>query len=173
MQLIFLDIDGVLNWHQKLPGSMYSGITLALAGKFNRLLTSVPESKIVISSSWRYLILRGEMTLKGFEMLLQICGVNCRGRVIAHTIADGEIQDEPAHDDPEAWHLAGLAMRRGQILKMLEELKPTHFVVLDDLPLAGVPNLVQTDGQVGLTDRDVDRAIQMLSTTYDDVSVSC
>lgn len=163
MKLIFLDIDGVLNGHEKLPGSVYCGICLRRAGLFNRILESVPDAKIVVSSSWRYMIFRGDMTLRGFEMLLMLCGVNCEGRVIAHTCPDGEIQDEPAHDDAEAWRRAGLAMRRGQIFKTLEELKPALFVVLDDLPLSGVPNLIQTDATAGLTEIEVERAIKMLA----------
>lgn len=162
MKLIFLDIDGVLNGHNKLPGSVYCGICLLRAGRFNRILTAVPDAKIVVSSSWRYMILRGDMTIKGFEMLLLLCGVNCEGRVIAHTCPDGEIQDEPDHGDAESWRRAGLAMRQGQIMRVIEELKPERFIVLDDLPLHGVPNLIRTDETAGLTDSEVERAIRML-----------
>lgn len=161
-RLIFLDIDGVLNGHNKLPGSVYCGICLLRAGRFNRLLAAVPDAKIVISSSWRYIIFRGDMTLSGFEMLLQLCGVNCGGRVIGYTVPDGVIEDEPAHSDTDAWRIAGLRMRRQQIYKAVEELKPTSFVVIDDLPLR-VPNFVQTDPVLGLTDEDVEAAIEVLS----------
>lgn len=162
VKIIFLDIDGVLNGHGKLPGSVYCGICLLRAGRFNRILNAVPEAKIVVSSSWRYMIFRGDMTLRGFEMLLQLLGVNCEGRLIGHTCPDGEIEDEPHHGDAEAWRTAGLRMRRQQIMQTVKELKPTSFVVLDDLPLHGTPNLIQTDPKEGLTDIEVDRAIRML-----------
>lgn len=161
MSIIFLDIDGVLNDHTKLP-SGYCGIQLPQAQRFNRILAAVPEAKIVISSAWRYLILRGDMTIKGFELMLLIHGVLCYGRILGHTAADGEICDEPDHHDRESWERIGLQMRAGQIARAVEELRPSRYVVLDDLPL-DVPNLVRTDGGTGLTEADAARAIQLFT----------
>lgn len=162
LSLLFLDFDGVLNCHEKLPGSVYCGIDRAKVLLLNRILQSVPDVQIVISSSWRYMILRGDMTVKGFEMLLLLHGVNCHERVHGHTCADGDIADEPDHGDREAWEKAGLMMRAEQIRQYVDEHKPRRFVVLDDLPLE-VENFVQTDAELGLTDADAVLAIEILN----------
>lgn len=90
MKVIFLDIDGVLNDHTQMENH-YCGTKYECVQQFNRILDAVPEAKIVISSAWRYMILRGDVTLKGFEMLLLTHGVKCHERVIGHTI------DPPRH----------------------------------------------------------------------------
>lgn len=161
MKLLFLDIDGVLNGHEKLP-SGYCGIRHELASRFNRILDSVPDVQIVVSSAWRYMMLRGDMQVKGFEYLLLVHGVKCHNRVHGHTVADGAVCDEPDHSDVERWKLIGLKMRAAQINLYMQSVSVTTFVVLDDLPL-DVPNLVQTCGETGLREPDVDRAIAYLN----------
>jgi HAD domain in Swiss Army Knife RNA repair proteins len=158
--IVFLDIDGVLNDHAKLP-SNYCGIQMKQVIHLNKLLDDLPDLKIVVSSAWRYLILRGEMTLKGFEMLLLINGVKCYGRLVGHTVADGDICDEPDHFDVEAWKEVGLKMRAAQIKRYLELNPNKAFVVLDDLPLQ-VENQVQTDPSIGLTVDDIEEAMRIL-----------
>lgn len=161
MTLIFLDIDGVLNGHEKLA-SGYCGIRPDCAARLNRLLETVPDAMLVISSAWRYMILRGDMTLKGFEYLLLVHGVQAHGRVLGHTEADDELCNEPNHFDADAWKAIGLRMRAEQIRKYIAHAGATRFVVLDDLPLE-VESLVQTDGAIGLTDEDVECAILVLT----------
>jgi hypothetical protein len=161
--LLFLDIDGVLNDHTKLP-SGYCGINPAMAVRLNTILDALPGLRIVVSSAWRYIMLRGEMTLQGFEYLLLIHGVKCRGRIIGHTLPDGPIEDEPNHHDPEVWRRAGLLWRAQQIRAFVDQAKPARWCVLDDLPI-GVENLVQTNGDVGLTDGDVARVIRYFEGT--------
>ena len=162
MRLIFLDIDGVLNGHEKLETG-YCGICPQRASRFNRLLDAVPDAQIVVSSAWRYIMLKGGMTLQGFEQMLLICGVKCYGRLVGHTCPDGEICDEPPHDDVETWRRIGLEMRSRQIERYVARYKPERYIVLDDLPLVGVENFVQTDSTLGLTDADVERAIGLLT----------
>lgn len=162
MKLIFLDIDGVLNAHEKLP-SGYCGIRLENAQRLNTILDAVPDAKLVISSAWRYLTFQGHMTLKGFEYLLLVHGVKAHERVIGRTAPDGKIEDEPDHHDADAWNRTGLKWRAQQIAAFLTECDAgTPYVVLDDLPL-DVPNFVQTNGSVGLTAADAQRAIEILS----------
>lgn len=158
MKLIFLDIDGVLNAHEKLP-SGYRGIGRAQADQFNRILESVPDAKIVISSAWRYLVLNGSMTIKGLQYLLLTHGVHCENRIHGHTTWDGARPDDP--NNREAWAKSGLLWRKEQIGQYVIEHSPTAFVVLDDLPI-DVPNLVLTDADIGLTSADADRAIAIL-----------
>lgn len=47
----------------------------------------------------------------------------------------------------------------------VEQSQPRAFVVLDDLPLEGLPNFVQTDGSKGMTANDAERAIEILRNT--------
>jgi hypothetical protein len=161
MRLVFLDIDGVLNGHEKLD-SGYCGINHVIASRFNRILDAVPDAKIVVSSAWRYLTFQGHMTVKGFEFLLLVHGVKCHERVFGVTEPDGDIKDEPDHFDASAWVKAGLRWRVDQIRAFLAGVECSQFVVIDDLPLV-IENFVQTDGKVGLTNDDAANAIAILS----------
>lgn len=148
--VLFLDMDGVLNDHTPLA-SRYCGTNPRCVAALNHVLDEIPSLKIVVSSAWRYMILKEQMTLAGFEMLLLTHGVKCFERIIGHTAADGRIEDEPHHhDEPERWIAAGLKWRRKQIYDWVDQHQPTHWVVVDDLPL-DMPELIQTDGRRGLT----------------------
>lgn len=164
MKLIFLDIDGVLNGHEKLATG-YCGIRQENAQHLNRVLDTVTDAKLVISSAWRYLTFQGHMTLKGFEYLLLVNGVKALNRIAGRTEPDGAIENEPDHHDADAWNKAGLRWRRSQIERYLklDALPDSRYVVLDDLPL-GMTNFVQTDGATGLTEADADEAIRILTT---------
>jgi hypothetical protein len=145
--IIFLDLDGVLNDHQQRE-SGFCGIDLPLATRFNRVLRET-DAQIVLSSAWRYMIPEA-MSLKGFTYLLQTHGVDCHERLIGVTCRDEEI--EPRGQQIRHWRLENGGER--------------PYVVIDDLDLgiteAGHP-FVQTDGKVGLTEADADRAIEILT----------
>jgi len=161
--LLFLDIDGVLNDH-RVNDLAKSGTVLSdRAERLNRILLET-GARIVVSSAWRYLILRGEMNLEGFRWLLRTHGV-LGDRMVGHTAADtmhdgvwsGVAGSWPIHNE-----------RGRQIAEWLGdrwEYKGCRYVVLDDLDLgiseAGHP-FVQCDGTVGLTDADADRAIAII-----------
>jgi hypothetical protein len=155
--VIFLDIDGVLNDHTQHENK-YCGTSRYCVSAFNRLLKAFPTAKIVISSAWRYMILRGEMTIKGFEMLLLTHGVNCYERVIGHTAADPQV--EPHHHNLDEWEKAGLRWRADQIRNYAAEHGIERFIVIDDLGLV-IDNFYRTDGQQGLTNYDVKMIIEM------------
>lgn len=156
--VLFLDIDGVLNTHTKLATG-YCGIDRERASVLNFVLFEVPDLKIVISSAWRYMILRGDMTLKGFEYLLLVHGVACTDRLHGHTEADPVI--EPCHFDAEAWRVGGLLWRADQILKYVQTHRIERYAVVDDLDLR-VPNFVRTDDAVGIRPEDAERIIRLL-----------
>ena len=158
-KIIFLDFDGVLNDHSKHPNG-YGGITLSLVPHLNSILDAVPEAKIVVSSSWRYV----SPDPKVHEFILLIHGVNAYGRVLDVTVSDEEITggNMPDWNDREAWMREGLIWRVKQIRKWVEENDVESYVVLDDLPLV-VENLVQTQGNVGLTQNDAEKAIALLT----------
>lgn len=149
MKAIFLDIDGVLNDHTQQDNG-YCTIKPECAVRFNRILRAAPDSRIVISSAWRYLILNGGMTRYGFESLLLTHGVDCFNKVAGHTRADAN-GGEPFE-------------RVAEILEYVDENDVELFVVLDDLDLPLPESVfVRTDGNVGLTDADAERAIAILT----------
>lgn len=143
--VIFLDIDGVLNGHYAW-GTGDSLIDSNCVKRLNDILT-VTKANVVLSSAWRYQVIGGTTTLKGFQYLLISHGVDKCLRVVGHTPSDEEI--------PE---------RGDQILKWIEDNKfDGCWIVLDDLPLDKVKdNHVRTDPDKGLTDEDVQKALSML-----------
>ncbi len=161
-KVIFLDVDGVCNTHTPLP-SGYNGIEYDKINLLNKLLDAVPEATIVISSAWRYMILRGEMTIKGFEYILLIHGLKCKNRVIGHTEADALVYEEN-HFDAKPFYQLGLKVRADQIRKFIKENEVCNYVVLDDLPLE-IDNFVQTEGHIGLTNELIEEAIRILRGT--------
>jgi hypothetical protein len=141
--VVFLDIDGVLNdytvydWDNE-PQPLFARHCVKA---FNRIIEKT-SALIVISSSWRGLIHQGHMSIKGFEELLHSHGV--RGKVIGCT---------PTPND-ERWM---------DIKQWLDEHPTGRYVVLDDQIDAGGPHpFVQTKMDIGLTEADADRAIDLL-----------
>lgn len=145
--LIFLDIDGVLNGHAFDAAAMSCSFEPQCVMLFNRLLADA-DAEVVISSSWRYMITGGAMTLRGFEYLLRTHHLAVSGRLVGHTVRDEAVPT-----------------RGGQISEWLSRDPRDRYVVLDDLDLgitaAGHP-LVLTDGSVGLTEADYAAALAVL-----------
>lgn len=145
MKVLFLDIDGVLNNHNDrtfLP---------TCVKELNRVLAAT-DCKLVISSSWRYMILKGAMTCVGFSHLLSSHGAIAYNRVLDCLEADGPDKGE----------------KRGRLIEewLTHNWNAKPYVVVDDLDLEitkyGHP-FVQTDGSVGLTTADADRLIAILN----------
>ena len=146
--IIFLDIDGVLNsfgdkWP---PGEPRPQIELDCVKNFNAIIDAT-DARIVLSSSWRYLIFNGHLSLLGFGLLLRSHGIH--GALVGHTRRDLE-------DDEERWR---------QIADWLKEHSGEHgrYCILDDYPDAfgGRPG-VRTDNAKGLTAEDAQTAIGLL-----------
>lgn len=150
-KVIFLDIDGVLNDHSKVM-KVYCGIHRHMVDHLNKIINAT-DCYFVLSSAWRYMLLGGEMTLKGFEYLLITHGAQVNGRFIAYTIGDESIPSR-------GQQIASWLKTQG------ERFNVVKYVVLDDLDLNitdwGHP-FVQTDGEIGLTDADADRVISILN----------
>jgi len=162
--ILFLDIDGVLNGHEQ-DSRGYCRIQPGPVVHLNRILAET-GARLVISSSWRYLIHSGAMTLEGFLYMLITHGIDCHGRLAGITCRDEE---------------AG--SRGAQITRWLDQHPPlgerSAYVVIDDedagVTDAGHP-LVLTDGRAGLTPRDADAAIAVLhlgATHADRLPRSC
>lgn len=151
-KLIFLDIDGVLNdeltgLYQSTDG-YWPEIKPDCVKAFNRIIRAT-EAKIVLSSSWRYHILNGNMSLHGFFVLLRSHGV--RGELVGHTRESSD----------------SLEPRWIQIKDWLKDNRSDEFrrcCILDDDPSAfgGIVSGVQT-GNGGLTDANAAEAIALLN----------
>jgi hypothetical protein len=119
MKVLFLDIDGVLNGHKPKDNGWY-GIDYDKVCLLNKFLRACSDVQIVLSSAWRYMILKEAMTIKGFEHLLVSHGVACVDRLIDHTGQDTKM----GYD------------RHIQIREWVENHLPDKWVALDDLDLS-------------------------------------
>jgi hypothetical protein len=145
MIFIFLDMDGVLNNHH-LQSNGYGGLNKECVENLNKILDAVPETYLVISSSWRYMI-PNSMSLTGFEYLLLVGGVNCKGRVFGYTRHDLDENDT----------------RGKQIADYVASHQCDKYVAIDDIPEGFKENklvYVQTNPKTGLTDTDAKSIIE-------------
>jgi hypothetical protein len=146
-KLIFLDIDGVLNGHHVYDWSETPKplIHRECMIELNKIILAT-GARCVLSSSWRYMVHAGSMTVRGFSNMLRTHGF--RGEIIDVTVRDGDsFQDR--HLQISAW----LSGREGV----------GKYVVLDDDEDAeGSHPFIKTDGRTGLTPQDTERAIEML-----------
>ena len=135
MKVIFLDIDGVLNTNSDRE---ISNDKLKLLSE----LVSKTGADVVLSSSWRYGWNQPEKNQPGTRIynLKQLLKDN--GIVIKDTI--------------------GLDLTKSiQIKNYLSTNVINNYVVLDDEPIDST-NLVQTNGDVGLTQSDCQRIAYLL-----------
>ena len=152
MNLIFLDVDGVLNSSRKLrevwelthkPHSGYSYPFDERCLENLRLLVRETNSKMVITSTWR----KDEV---GRSTLLKVLSeYELDNRVIGYT---------PVLDET----------RGIEIKQFLISLKETaNFIILDDDSDMGelMPFFIKTNKQVGLTYENVQEAIIKLNKT--------
>lgn len=156
MKILFLDVDGVLNGHQKHRRSPYTKINRSCVGHLNRVLERT-GCKIVLSSAWRYMVLNGSMTLRGFDYMLRTHGLSGTSEVlVGSTVADEVIASR------EGQVLAWVRSQRERLLIQ----KPRRWAVVDDLPLEfgrEAWRFVQTDGLKGMTRQDASRLIEVLN----------
>ena len=135
MKVIFLDIDCVLNTNSDRE---ISSDKLKLLSE----LVSKTGADVVLSSSWRYGWNKPELNQPGTRIyrLKQLLKDNCI--IIKDTI--------------------GLDLTKSiQIKNYLNTNMISNYVVLDDEPI-DTDNLVQTNGDVGLTQSDCQKAFQLL-----------
>ena len=144
MKVVFLDIDGVLN----NVASAAEGIDI-LPEKviLVRRLCQVTGASIVLSSSWRILF-----DIEFLRDLLYHTGLRQRWA--------GDKPVEVIGVTPRLDQIRGI-----EIQKWLDDHQVTDYVIIDDdsdmLEIQMV-NFIKTDNNIGLTSRDVDRAIEIL-----------
>lgn len=148
MKILFLDIDGVLNAGSFDATAQSTSVDRVAVARLNHVLAAT-GAKLVLSSSWRYLVLDGSMTLGGFEYLLRTHGL-VAGALIGHTSSD---EVTPG--------------RGAQILEWVRAHGHNAvWAAVDDHELDLGPDRwrqVRTDPRVGLADHDVAALIRILS----------
>jgi hypothetical protein len=150
--ILFLDIDGVLNYHTFDPSSQSNAIDRESIERLNRILETT-KARIVLSSAWRYMIHKHALTLKGFHFLLRT-----HGMVATVDGSDEVIIDITCRDED-------IPTRAGQIQAWLDTHQPERYAILDDMDLGFTEanmNWIEVLGE-GLTDRDVREAVALLS----------
>lgn len=162
MRIIFLDVDGVINSDETEDRYCgWIGIDSTLVKKLRIIYdksNEVEETRIVISSSWRYEKIRKHYQSDGsYDYLLSRLKEE-----------DMEVIGNTPMDKQSGWH------RGREILSWLEEtdIDVSTFVILDDEKFdfleEGInleKNLVITRSfeDEGLTDKSVDRALKILN----------
>lgn len=150
MKILFLDVDGVLNSHD-FSHEAKSGIIHPDKMELLNKVLRITGASVVMSSSWRYLMHRGEVTLEGLDWMMRTHGM-MHSRLVGVTRRDTmEVRMQPWDGNPESWPVEN---ERGQeIADWLTDNPAEKYVVVDDLNL-GISELhpfVQTDGKIGLT----------------------
>lgn len=150
MKVIFLDIDGVLNYRNMFVGSHYTGNEINEDKvKLLKILVDATNVNIVLSSSWRILRFSdiGSESLEQFYRLTDYL----------------KKYDMYIYDYTESL----IGNRGSEIKKYVESHDVSKFVILDDDADMGdymSTNLVQTSYyKTGLEYEHIERAIKMLN----------
>lgn len=116
MKVIFLDIDGVLNWNgteDRIDG--FVGLCTERIERFNKIIEAHPDAQIVISSTWRICSAHNS-AYKNFGELKQLLVVRgLKGEIIGHTPIN-----------------FGSRGRGSEIREWLNGKEDLIFVILDD-----------------------------------------
>lgn len=161
-KLLFLDIDGVLNDHAFNEVAESSTLLGRCVKNLNLIVKRVPDLEVVLSSAWRYQILMGTTTLRGFGYMLRTHGVSKDMNLIGHTPSDEEVPQ-----------------RGEQIMKfILQKAWPCRVAILDDggpgmsfTPLEHV--LFMCKGKVGLTRRVASNVIEHFLSAPEEATRVC
>lgn len=181
MRIIFLDIDGVLNWtgtEDRYCG--FIGLDPELIARFNRIIDAVPDAKIVISSTWRHAMAGsygGYKTFKGLIKLLHDRGLKGtiidktpkrfsyvpRGSEIREWLEDneGKYTSFVILDDDSDGMAGYTSAPYGEAPFTAQDLRPFHVLT----NWSGDPNVKLDDGTDepgGLQDRHIEAAIRVL-----------
>lgn len=176
INILFLDIDGVLNYAPRTPVNSYNGrflngeeIEPKLVKKFNKVCGAIPNLKIVVSSSWRGNMKRTIWALRnaGFLYIEDIIGATPRARAVMEKYHNDQVIElKPPY--------TLLYDRRGQqILKWFLDnpgisKRMNNFVILDDekYDISGRMGFnfldqyfIQTNSDIGLSNANVQSII--------------
>ena len=176
INILFLDIDGVLNFAAPNTSNSYGGrflhgeeIEPKLVKKFNKICKEIPNLKIVISSSWRGNMKRTIWALRnaGFEYIETIIGRTPSAKSITEKYHNVEVIELPTP------YTLLYDRRSQQILKWFLDnpgisKRMNNFVIVDDesYDITGKmgfnflePYFVQTIPEFGLSNANVQTII--------------
>lgn len=171
INIIFLDIDGVLNYCLHAPSNSYNGrfrcgeeIEPKIIRKFNKIFKEYPDLKIVISSSWRSNMKKLIWALKisGFNYVENIIGYTQTVKAVHYINGDKDKPLEPPFT-------LRYEKRSQQILKWFLDnpgisYRLNKFLIIDDevFDICGSSgfsflkeNTLQTNADTGLTNEDI------------------
>lgn len=172
MKLIFLDIDGVLNyqlmWHQKrqaerfkdLPPSAPDGAHDICTEKMHLLnsLIKTTGAKVVISSSWRH-----NRSVKDLQEVFDYCGFE--GQIIDKTPSLSFNSTKYHYSVPRGCEIkAWLEMNKDILNDKLSRVKYVIFDDDSDMLYWQRHYYLRVDSYCGLTPNLIHRAKQILST---------
>lgn len=166
MKVLFLDVDGVLNGHQQHKNG-YCGIDPVKVELLDDIVRGT-GCRIVLASAWRYMVLGGDMTLKGFGHLLATYGAS---QATTAALLDLLPSDRVVNDPNGRGKLAAEWLYRWKSQLGWHPENPLVAVALDDgdssgcdlgYELMGIPS-VRPKPSVGLTRSEADRVITLLN----------
>lgn len=167
MNLIFLDFDGVINhpgtYQARVAGDRSIPVDPLNMKRLNWIVDSTPNVALVISSSWRryadWQTLADNLRLSGL-----------RASVIGETpdlTPGSRAYCQPLIDSTRIADVRSvLEVEVSGWLRLCTHPPVESFVILDDLDDAGClqDRLVNVQGNRGLHDEDVERAVRLLAT---------
>ncbi len=154
MKIIFLDIDGVLNSDEYFrkrtkKDSILDHLDIEIARKLQKIVDAT-DAKIVLSSTWRFnyydklkeWFKENNFTIEIIDKTKRGCSDCVRGNEIRSWLKENVKQGGP-------------------------EVEKVNYVILDDdndMLLWQKDYFINTDNKYGLTDSDVDKAIELLNS---------
>ena len=163
MNVIFLDIDGVLNskyWNETHEEEISEGklVDEGLVKNLGKLIEET-EARIILHSGWKYWFDENIQPLRIEAIHLKEVfwknGISISG--VTPDLASDEIKLTKKFSKVKA----------DEILSWLKDNPTEKWIVLDDLDLHNeivAEHQIKTDANTGLTDLDVNRAREMLET---------
>jgi hypothetical protein len=163
-KIIFLDIDGVLAIAQKMKAW---GLVESKQLLLKEILDKT-NAEIVLSSSWRLATVeytKAYMTEQGFMFSDKIVGVTIR----AYHYIDKKDKIHlsiPRGVEIQQWIDTNIHSDNGKNFQTKELGKDYNYVIIDDdndMLYTQSKNFIQTDPETGITESEVQKAIQILN----------
>jgi hypothetical protein len=163
-KIIFLDIDGVL----AIPQSMKAWGLVESKQLLLKEILDKTNAEIVLSSSWRHATVeytKAYMTEQGFMFSDKIIGVTIR----AYQYIDKKDKIHlsiPRGVEIQQWIDTNIHSENGKNFETKELGVDYNYVIIDDnndMLYTQSKNFIQTDGENGLTESEVQKAIQILN----------
>lgn len=161
MNVIFLDIDGVLNskfWNEEHQKEISNGLLID-SDKVRLLQSLVREvqAQIVLHSGWKYWFDEQIEPINTAAEKLQ-------NLLFKYDMAVSDITPDLATDEIKRTKKFSL-VKADEILQWLAKHPTCNWIVIDDLDLHNEEirkHQIMTDSNVGLTDEDVKKARELL-----------